>query len=397
MMRKALLGSITGPSPDAIDSLRRLCLPLLALVLALSQLAWQAPARAAALSMSSTQAEASSADSSSMEEELRLRRRMMEQPEVPEVYLELADQIVSRGATDEALSILAAGANRFLGSGEAKKAIAVLSKAVELSPDHPEIQFLLGRAYTQNRDFESAEAPLRRAIELGIGDPTALVFLGAILWESGRMEEAEPVYRQAVEATGRAYMPLSQLGRLLLWQGRYEEAVGLLQEASMRDPRAVGTLFDLAEALRGAGQTEEAVAAYRRVASLAPDLTKGHYGLAMLLARTGDREGSQKEFAEYQRLILAEEVRQRQSDLEVGEIDRAGLMIREGRVEEAIAHLESLEETVEVLLAIAQAYKASGNLAAALESLQRAVVADPSRQDVRQLLASLRMEMARGQ
>jgi Flp pilus assembly protein TadD len=369
----------------------------MALVLALSQLAWQAPARAAALSMSSTQAEASSADSSSMEEELRLRRRMMEQPEVPEVYLELADQIVSRGATDEALSILAAGANRFLGSGEAKKAIAVLSKAVELSPDHPEIQFLLGRAYTQNRDFESAEAPLRRAIELGIGDPTALVFLGAILWESGRMEEAEPVYRQAVEATGRAYMPLSQLGRLLLWQGRYEEAVGLLQEASMRDPRAVGTLFDLAEALRGAGQTEEAVAAYRRVASLAPDLTKGHYGLAMLLARTGDREGSQKEFAEYQRLILAEEVRQRQSDLEVGEIDRAGLMIREGRVEEAIAHLESLEETVEVLLAIAQAYKASGNLAAALESLQRAVVADPSRQDVRQLLASLRMEMVRGQ
>jgi len=347
--------------------------------------------------MSSTQAQASSAETGSMEEELRLRRRMIEYPELPEVYLELADQLVSRGATDEAVSVLSGGGNRLLGSGEAKPAIAVLSKAIELSPDNPEMQFLLGRAHTQNRDFESAEAPLRRAIELGVRDPSALVFLGAILWETGRMEEAEPVYRQAVEATERAYMPLSQLGRLLLWQGRYEEAVGLLQEASMRDPRAVGTLFDLAEALRGAGQTEEAIAAYRRVVSLAPGMIKGHYGLAMLLARTGDREGSLKEFAEFERLSLEEEERQRLSELEVGELDRAGLMIRQGRVEEAVAHLESLEETVDVLLARVEAYRAADDLAEALESLQRAVVLDPSRQDLRQLLAGLRMEMARGQ
>jgi len=211
------------------------------------------------------------------------------------------------------------------------------------------------------------------------------------------MEEAEPVYRQAVEATGRAYLPLSQLGRLLLWQGRYEEAAGLLQEASTRDPQAVGTLFDLAEALRGAGQTEEAITAYRRVVSLAPGMIKGHYGLAMLLSRTGDREGGQNEFAEFQRLSLEEEERQRLSELEVGELDRAGLMIREGRVGEAVAHLESLEETVDVLLARVEAYRAAGDLPVALESLQRAVVLDPSRQDVRQLLASMRMEMARGQ
>jgi len=397
MMRNSPPGSILDTSPDTAKGFCGRGLPLLVLLLALLQLAWQAPARAVALSMSSTRAQASSADTGSMEEELRLRRRMIEHPELPEVYLELADQVVSRGATGEAVSILSDGGNRLLGSGEAKRAIAVLSKAVELSPDNPDMQFLLGRAHTQNRDFESAEAPLRRAIELGIRDPSALVFLGAVLWESGRMEEAEPVYRQAVEATGRAYMALSQLGRLLLWQGRYEEAVGLLQEASMRDPRAVETLFDLAGALRGAGQTEEAIAAYRRVASLAPDLIKGHYGLAILLARTGDREGSQKEFAEYERLILEEQERQRLSELEVGEVDRARLMIREGRVEEAIAHLESLEETVEVLLARAEAYRVSGDLTAALEILQRAAVVDPSRQDVRQLLASLRMETARSQ
>ena len=395
-MRAPWLRSILDTSLAEVEGYWQLGSPCLALVLTLPLLAWQAPARAVMVSVeASQQQQPSSADSGSVDKELELRRRLMEHPDLPEVYLELAEHMVSRGATDEAVSMLSTGGNRFLGSGEAEDAIVLLSRAVELSPENPELQFLLGRAHTQNRDFEAAEAPLRRAIDLGIRDPSALVFLGAILWESGRMEEAEPVYRQAVQATGRAYMPLSQLGRLLLWQGRFEEAVGLLQEATMKDPSSIGALFDLAEAQRGAGQIEAAISSYRRVVSQAPDLIKSHYGLGMLLARTGDREGSQKELAEYQRLIAREEERQRLSELELGEVERARLMIRSGSVEEAIAHLEGLEESVEVLSVRAQAYRATDNPHAALESLQRAVVLDPSRQDVRQLLAELRMEMAR--
>ena len=266
-----------------------------------------------------------------------------------------------------------------------------------MKPDDPELHFALGKAHTQNRDFEAAEPPLRRALELGSDDPSVLVFLGAVLWESGRMAEAEPVYRQAIEATGRAYMPLSQLGRLLLWQGQYEEATTLLREATQRNPRDVGTLFDLGEALRGSNQIDEAIGAYRRVLAVAPNFKRARYGLAMMLARQGDREGSQAEFEIYNRLILEAEESNRLAEIETGDVDRAGLMIREGQVEEAIAHLEGLEETVEVLLARAQAYRAAGSLDAALESLQRAVTLDPSRQDVRQMLAGIRMEKAQAQ
>jgi Flp pilus assembly protein TadD len=332
-----------------------------------------------------------------MEAELEVRRRLMAHPEQPEIYLELADLQVSRGAEEEALATLVSSSNRFLGADEPKKAVLVLNKAVEMRPDDAELQFLLGKAHTQNRDFEAAEAPLRRSIELGSEDPSVLVYLGAILWESGRMAEAEPVYRQAIEATDRAFMPLSQLGRLLLWQGQFEDAAQLLQEAAQKNPRDVGTLFDLAEALRGSNQAEEAIATYRRVVLLAPKLNKAHYGLAMLLARQGDREGSKAEFEIYNQLILAAEEGNRMAEIEEGEVDRAGLMLRQGQVEAAIAHLESLEETVEVVLAKAQAYRAAGRLDDAVESLQRAVAFDPSRQDVRQMLASIRMEMAQGQ
>ncbi|MGB5340996.1 MAG: tetratricopeptide repeat protein [Thermoanaerobaculia bacterium] len=388
MTRNLLHGSAPGSALASGNRLRRLLVPLLAGVLVVP---FFGPATA------STQEGASSDGQSSMEAELEVRRRLMAHPEQPEIYLELADLQVSRGAEEEALATLVSSSNRFLGADEPKKAVLVLNKAVEMRPDDAELQFLLGKAHTQNRDFEAAEAPLRRSIELGSEDPSVLVYLGAILWESGRMAEAEPVYRQAIEATDRAFMPLSQLGRLLLWQGQFEDAAQLLQEAAQKNPRDVGTLFDLAEALRGSNQAEEAIATYRRVVLLAPKLNKAHYGLAMLLARQGDREGSKAEFEIYNQLILAAEEGNRMAEIEEGEVDRAGLMLRQGQVEAAIAHLESLEETVEVVLAKAQAYRAAGRLDDAVESLQRAVAFDPSRQDVRQMLASIRMEMAQGQ
>ena len=253
-----------------------------------------------------------------MQAELEVRRRMMTHPEQAEIYVELADLQVARGATDEAVSTLVGSGNRFISSGEPKKAVLLMTKATDLKPDDPELQFLLGKAHTQNRDFEAAEGPLRRALELGSEDPSVLVFLGAVLWESGRMAEAEPVYRQAIDATGRAFMPLSQLGRLLLWQGQYEEATALLREATQRNPRDVGTLFDLGEALRGSNQVEEAIAVYRRVLAVAPEFKRARYGLAMMLARQGDREASQAELEIYNRLIVEAEESNRLAEIEIG-------------------------------------------------------------------------------
>ena len=383
----------TGSDPSCVTRSRLVPMVVLALWVTFAELpTTPVPAAEAAASDG-----AASSGQASMEVELEVRRRIMTHPETAENYVELADLQLTRGATDEAVSTLVESSNRFLGSGEPKKAVLLMTRAAELWPEDPGLQLLLGKAHTQNRDFEAAEAPLRRAIEMGTEDPSALVFLGAILWESGRMAEAEPVYRQAIEATNRAFMPLSQLGRLLLWQGQFEEATGLLQEAAQKNPRDVGTLFDLAEALRGSNQVDEAIATYRRVLLLAPRMNKAHYGLAMMLARSGDREGSKAEFEIYNQWILAAEEGNRMAEIEEGEVDRAGLMLRQGQVEEAIAHLEGLEETVEVLLARAQAYRAAGNLDAAIEGLQRAVAFDPSRQDVRQMLASIRMEKAQGQ
>jgi tetratricopeptide (TPR) repeat protein len=327
-----------------------------------------------------------------VEEELALRRRLLEEPESLEALEALAEHLVAQERTDEALSLLMTRGEGWLGAGEPAKAISVLTTAVRLAPESAEAFALLGRSHTGNRDFEAAEVALRRAIDLGYRDPTILTFLGAVLWESGRLEEAEPVYREAVELSGGALFPLAQLGRLLLWQGRYAEAADFLRQAAQRDPTAPLVHFDLAEALRGSDQVDEAIATYRRVTLMAPDLLKAHYGLAVLLARRGDAEASREVFEVYQRLYKEDQERTRMTEREEGEIDRGRALLRAGKAQEAIAHLDSLSESVELLLVKSQAYSAAGDDEAAVQALERAVILDPSRQDVRRLLADKRLE-----
>ena len=83
------------------------------------------------------------------------------------------------------------------------------------------------------------------------------------------------------------------------------------------------------------------------------------------------------------------------TEREEGEIDRGRALLREGKAEEAIAHLDSLSESVELLLVKSQAYSAAGDVDAAIQALERAVILDPSRQEVRRLLADKRLERVR--
>ena len=200
-----------------------------------------------------------------LEQELALRRRVAEQPESPAAYQSLAAHLISHERSDEAMALLVSNGERWLGSGEPGKAVAVFSAAVEIRPDAQQVRALLGRAHAQNGDFGPAETVLRQAVEGGYREPSTLAFFGAVLWENGSLEEAEPVYREAIELSGRAYFPVSQLGRLLLWQGQYAEASELLREAAMRNPSDPILLFDLAEAMRGCDQIDEAIANYRRL------------------------------------------------------------------------------------------------------------------------------------
>jgi Flp pilus assembly protein TadD len=209
------------------------------------------------------------------------------------------------------------------------------------------------------------------------------------------VEAAEKVLREASAESGGSFPAVYQLGRLLLWSSRYEEAADLLGRCAAQAQGAADVQLDLARALDGAGRTEQALEAFRRAVELAPEHSEMRYGLAMALMRTGDREAAKAELETYGSLYQREQRQTMQAGLERARVARGRELVRQGRAEEAVAHLSDLPESADSLSALAAALRAQGDLQGAAERLARAVALEPDRTDLRTLLNETRLELLR--
>lgn len=280
-----------------------------------------------------------------------------------------------------------------LDAGDAAAAAGVLRRAVEAAPDSSEGSALLGRALALDDRYLAAEEALRKAVALGRRDLATWFYLGSTLWENGKLDEAEEAFRTALDRGGRVPLLVHQLGRLLLWQGRSAEAVTFLREAAETSPEAPDVSLDLARALESAGDLQAARETYGRVVELAPEDSYARYGLAAVLGRLGEHEAAARERAAYRRLYEDEQERVRQEGLTEARVARGQELVRAGRAREAIVHLRALPETATSLAALADAYQAAGDVAAALHTLERAVALAPERNDLRARLNEARLRL----
>lgn len=307
------------------------------------------------------------------------------------VWLERAEGFAQSGGNAMAYRMLVDRAKGWLREGRVPGAVALLDAATGYQPESPEGWALIGRAHARNRDYGAAQDALSAAVDLGDTSAGTLVFLGAVLWENGDLAAAEATYKRSLEAGGGGGLARAQLGRLMLWQGRYAEAADTLGLALAVVAPSPDVLFDHAEALRGAGRVEEAIEAYRRVNRVAPEMLRGYYGLAVMLARAGQTQESAAAFARYEELYREDQEWTRVEERNKGEIERARAWIEEGRIDAALAHLGTLEQSADVLVLSAQAHSRAGRKAQALSMLERAVSLDPGRQDLRRMLGEMRM------
>jgi Flp pilus assembly protein TadD len=273
----------------------------------------------------------------------------------------------------------------------AAEAEEVLAPVADLEPPSAILEALLGAAQFMNRRYLAAEETLQRALALGQRDLRTYYFLGSVLWENGNLEAAEKVCLQAIEVHGSQVPVAHLLGRLYLWQGRYEEASEWLGRAASQSSQSVDLWLDLAGALEGAGRLEEALRALERAVSLAPEHYQVRYGLARLLARSGDREAANDQLALYRELLEEDQRRTLEEGRLRARIERAYELLQQGDEEGAIRQLESLPLTVEVLVARAEVAQRVGDRQAALTALEQAVALDPSRGDLRSRLAAARL------
>lgn len=330
-----------------------------------------------------------------VEAERMFREVLARQPYRVDAHRGLAAALAARGERAAATAQLRALGDGLLRAGRSELAAEVLAEASALAPGDAALVALLGRARLLAQDFGGAVEALEAATAAGERGAATRLYLAAALWEAGRPEDAEPIYRQLAEETG-AFTALHQFGRLLVWQGREAEAVPYLERAAAARREAVDVLLDLAAAREGSGALAEALDAYRRAATARPENVRARYGLARMLARTGDVDGARREMETYRRLQAAEQERTRRQGLERARLDRGWELLDAGQAAAAREHFAALEQSPESLAGRAQADAALGDHAAAVEALERALDLDPERDDLRRLLFAQRLAMDEG-
>jgi tetratricopeptide (TPR) repeat protein len=272
-----------------------------------------------------------------------------------------------------------------------------LARAVAIAPGSPAAHAALGYAELRSEHHEAAARELKRAMELGEKGPAVRLYLGAALWEKGDLEEAEAVYRRILEHEPAARPPAYRaLGGLLLWAGRYQDAVPVLTEATRADMSSVAVQFDLARALAGAGRDAAAIAVYRRVIEQAPRMSAARYGLATVLARTGETDASREQFEVFRGLHAAERETTRREGMLQARLDYGWTLMRDGKWAEAAEHFRSLETAPKTLAALAAALSAQGDHPAAEAALERALTLAPEREDLRRQLADVQAAAQEG-
>jgi len=320
------------------------------------------------------------------EAEKLFRALIAEHPGMAEAYGGLASALNELDRAAEGAELLLDVGQGLVQAGEIEPGVAYLERAVELAPQAAAAHAALGHALLTANRFHQASTHLSQAIALGESGFAVRLFLGSALWESGQLEQAEQVYREVLAGTDGRQLARQSLGALLQWKGRFEEAASLLEAASRGNPNSVTLQFDLARSLEGAGRVDDAVAAYRRVIELEPDFAQARYRLAILLNRTGDREAARQELQRFEQLHAEEQRNTRQEGLNRARVDRGWELLRAGRAREAVDHFRNLSESVDTLHGLAAALALSGDHRAALAALERGLLLDPQRQDLRRML-----------
>ncbi len=202
----------------------------------------------------------------------------------------LAWEAVHRFGHGRALSAAAAaalagqGVAAFVQVGHWRDAVALHSRAVEVTRDNFMEHHRLARALLEQGRVVEAEFHFRRSAEIEPSRADPSVGLGDLLLREGRVADAIGAYRSALEREPGHASARVQLGLALLRAGRPQEALEPLSGALAAAPQDASVHAGLARAHEALGHPRAAARHYREALRLRPGWSTVESDLARLLA-----------------------------------------------------------------------------------------------------------------
>lgn len=174
--------------------------------------------------------------------------------------------------------------------GRIDDALALIGKAIRISPVHAVFHFNLALAHSARGDIDAAETSYRSAIALQADYADAHNNLGLILLHAKRANEARECFERAIASRSDFADARNNLGQAFESLGDIDRATSAYREAIRHVPHHVEALFNLGVLCKA--QPEEAAELYRRVLALRPDIPEAHNNLGAALQELGDWETS---------------------------------------------------------------------------------------------------------
>lgn len=156
--------------------------------------------------------------------------------------------------------------------------------AQDLAPTEAKWPYLLAHLRKSRGEPAKAIADLTRVVELSPNDVAGLVWLGRMYMDQGEAEKADPLFVRARDAAPGTVAALLGLGQTALARKDFSAAISVLEEALRVDPGAASLHSPLAMAYRGLGDRSRAEAhlrEWRNTEVLVPDPVRLELDLAL--------------------------------------------------------------------------------------------------------------------
>ena len=294
--------------------------------------------------------------------------------------------------------------------GDHDDVAAACERLVHESPDDLAAWYNLAVAEHARGRREAAAEAFRRLLALSPGDPRAHAGLGAVLRELGQGARAIDALRTALRLDPGLTDARYQLGLALLEGGRLEEALDCIEAVTAARPEFAPGHFYRGICCEAVGRLDAAAAAYELALARAPEFAEARRRLGRLYASVGRAEDAAAHLREAVRLRPddATALRYLGSALMAGQtgpaaeteaeqcfraairvrpgepgghVGYAELLQRQGRFDEALAHLDQAlavdPRDVHALAARVRLHERRGDFPAAARALGPALAAHP--------------------
>lgn len=166
-------------------------------------------------------------------------------------------------------------------------------------PESAQVGKLNAEALEAKQMWKEANEAYRRILEKHPRFPGIHYRIASILLDTSpgpeSMAEAQKELEAELEIDPKNAAAVFALGEIARRSGAWDQAVERFTRASQLDVGFLEAYLALGMTLNAAGRYAEAVAPLERYAQGVPDDPAGHYQLAIAYARTGNKEGAERE------------------------------------------------------------------------------------------------------